>query len=309
MAGVPSRMPPEKMVDWHPQDMLYAPLKLPDGRMVGILSIDDPIDGRKPTKESLAPLELFLNLAAVAIENAELIRQIEDARRKLKEYAERLELMVEERTRALKEAEERRIKAERLAAIGELAASIGHDLRNPLTGINGAVYYLKMKLERKLDRKSREMLEIIEKAVKHCNRIVNDLLDFSREIHLNKTYVSVKALVEDSIKHVEIPANIQVRNLTTETKVFVDPDQIKRVLINIIKNAIEAMPKGGIVKIESNVRGNHVAISISDTGVGNPEGKPQQNFHSPLHNQAQGNRPRPFNMQENSEGPRRKNRG
>jgi len=166
-----------------------------------------------------------------------------------------------------------------------------------------------MKLERKLDRKSREMLEIIEKAVKHCNRIVNDLLDFSREIHLNKTYVSVKALVEDSIKHVEIPANIQVRNLTTETKVFVDPDQIKRVLINIIKNAIEAMPKGGIVKIESNVRGNHVAISISDTGVGNPEGKPQQNFHSPLHNQAQGNRPRPFNMQENSEGPRRKNRG
>jgi len=56
--GVPSRLSTEEMVDWHPQDMLYAPLCTPEGRIVGILSMDDPIDGRKPTRESLIPLEL-----------------------------------------------------------------------------------------------------------------------------------------------------------------------------------------------------------------------------------------------------------
>ena len=135
VAGVPSRLSPDEMIDWHPQDMLYAPLRTPDGKIVGILSVDDPIDGRKPTLESLSPLEIFLHIAAVAIENAKLIEELEKARKELKEYAEQLELKVQERTRELKESQEKLLKAERLAAIGQLAGQVGHDLRNPLTGI------------------------------------------------------------------------------------------------------------------------------------------------------------------------------
>ncbi|PIU59875.1 hypothetical protein COS86_01910, partial [Candidatus Bathyarchaeota archaeon CG07_land_8_20_14_0_80_47_9] len=124
--AVPSKMKKEEMVDWNPDDLLYVPLRLPGGKVVGIMSMDDPEDGRRPTKESLAPLELFAHQAATAIENAKLIQQV-------KEYAQHLEEKVEERTKQLKETQKRLVNSERLAAIGELAAMIGHDLRNPLT--------------------------------------------------------------------------------------------------------------------------------------------------------------------------------
>jgi len=75
VAGVPSRLSPDEMIDWHPQDMLYAPLRTPDGKIVGILSVDDPIDGRKPTLESSSPLEIFLHIAAVAIEKCKAYRR------------------------------------------------------------------------------------------------------------------------------------------------------------------------------------------------------------------------------------------
>lgn len=142
---VPSHLEPKDMVDWDPQDLLYAPLRLAEGRIVGTLSIDDPLDGRRPTKESLAPLELFIHQGAVAIENARLFQQLKDAKNQIKEYADQLELKVKQRTQELMKAQKRLLKTERLAAIGEIAAMVGHDLRNPLTGIAGATYYLKMK--------------------------------------------------------------------------------------------------------------------------------------------------------------------
>jgi PAS domain S-box-containing protein len=104
---VPSNLPQEEMVDWDPQDLLYTPLRLADGRIVGILSIDDPIDGRRPTKESLAPFELFIHQAAVAIENAQLFEQLEKAKNQVKEYAKQLEEKVKERTIDLRRSEEK----------------------------------------------------------------------------------------------------------------------------------------------------------------------------------------------------------
>jgi len=101
------------------------------------------------------------------LKNAKLIEELEKARKELKEYAEQLELKVQERTRELKESQEKLLKAERLAAIGQLAGQVGHDLRNPLTGILGAAYYLKRPLTN-LDEKCRKMLEIIEKDAKIC---------------------------------------------------------------------------------------------------------------------------------------------
>ncbi|MGB9671542.1 MAG: GAF domain-containing protein, partial [Candidatus Bathyarchaeales archaeon] len=161
--GIFSKLSEKDMVDWHPQDLLYAPLRTPEGRIVGILIMDDPVDGRKPTRESLIPLELFLHQAAITIENARLIENLEKAKKELEVYATQLEQKVEERTRALKESQEQLLKAQRMAVIGELAGMVGHDLRNPLTSIAGATYYLKKRLTPKTDGKIREMLDLMEK--------------------------------------------------------------------------------------------------------------------------------------------------
>jgi len=267
--AVPSRRSEEEMVDWHPQDMLYAPLRTPEGRIVGILSMDDPVDGRKPTRETLMPLELFLHQAAITIENAELIENLEKARRELQLYADQLENMVEERTRELKQSQEQLLKTQRLAVIGELAGMVGHDLRNPLTSIAGAQYYLKKHLNLEANSRVREMLELIEKNIAYSNKIINDLLDYSREIGLELTEKTPKSLVNEALSLVEIPQNIKVKDLTThKPKIKVDPEKIKRVLTNIIRNAVEAMPKGGTLTIKSRKVEDKLEISFKDTGVG-----------------------------------------
>ncbi len=252
--------------------MLYAPLRTPDGKIVGIVSIDDPVDGRKPTHESLFPLEIFLHIAAVAIENAKLIEELEKARKELKDYAEQLELKVQERTRELRNSQEKLLRAERLAAIGQLAGQVGHDLRNPLTGILGAVYYLK-KSHLDLDEKYRKMLEIIEKDAKYANKIIEDLLEFSREyVHLNLTLTSVRDLVDNALTKVIVPDNVKIVNLTSfKHKVKVDADRMIRVFVNLITNAIDAMPKGGTLRIWSRISDNYVKVYFRDTGIGIPE--------------------------------------
>jgi len=268
-AGVPSKLPPEEMVDWHPQDMLYAPLRTPEGKIVGILSMDDPVDGRKPTRETLMPLELFIHQAAITIENTQLIEQLKKASSQLAAYAEQLEQMVEERTRQLKKSQEDLLKAQRLAVIGELAGMVGHDLRNPLTSIAGATYYAKKHLTDKIDGKIREMLELIEKNIAYSNKIINDLLDYSREITLDLRETSPKKLVMEVLCSVNVPKKIKLVDLTKdEPKIKVDIDKLKRVLMNIIKNAIDAMPKGGTLTIKSKKQKDSLEIAITDTGVG-----------------------------------------
>ncbi len=268
-AGVPSRLSQEEMIDWHPQDMLYAPLRTPEGRIVGILSMDDPTDGRKPSRESITPLELFLHQAAMIIENAQLIENLRKARRQLEAYAAQLEQKVDERTRELKKSQEQLLKAQRLAVIGELAGMVGHDLRNPLTSINGAAYYLKKQLSSKIDGKVREMLDLIENNIVYSNNIINDLLDYSREIKLDLTKCNPKSIVKKALSLVEVPKNVKVVDLIDDKpKIKIDVAKIKRAFVNIIKNGVEAMPKGGTLTLESRKSGGNLDFVFADTGVG-----------------------------------------
>jgi PAS domain S-box-containing protein len=267
--GVPSRRSTEEMVDWHPQDMLYAPLCTPEGRIVGILSMDDPVDGRKPTTESLIFLELFLHQAAITIENAQLIGRLREAREQLEAYAGLLEQKVEERTRELKKSQEQLLKAQRLAVIGEIAGMVGHDLRNPLTSIAGAEYYLKKRLSSEVDDKIKDMLKLIKKNIVYSNKIINDLLDYSKEVDLELTRITSKSIVNEALSHVEIPKNIKLIDLTeSRPKISLDFEKIKRVFVNIIKNAVEAMPNGGKLTIRSRKHAGNLEISFSDTGTG-----------------------------------------
>jgi len=188
---------------------------------------------------------------------------------KLEEYSQQLEVLVEKKTRQLKEAQEQLLKAERLATIGQVAAMVGHDLRNPLTGIAGAVYYLKMKLDSQMDEKSKEMLRLIEKDIEHSNMIINDLLDFSREVRLELKETNVRLILDEVLSVVKVPDNVQLTDDTHYEPVMrVDVEKIKRVFANIIKNAVDAMPQGGKLTIKSRSRHGNVEIVFTDTGTG-----------------------------------------
>jgi len=198
-----------------------------------------------------------------------ILQALENANAKLKEYSENLEALIEERTRRLKEAQEQLVRSERLAAIGQVAAMIGHDLRNPLTGIANAAYYLKMKLGSSMDERIREMINIIERNIDYSSKILMDLVEYSREVTLKPSKTTPKKLVERSLALISVPENIEVINLTSdEPEITIDVNRMERAFINIIKNAFEAMPNGGRLTIKSAVKDGYVEFTFSDTGFG-----------------------------------------
>jgi len=159
--------------------------------------------------------------------------------------------------------------SQRLAAIEELAGMIGHDLRNPLTGISTATYYLKAKYASAMDEKGKEMLKIIEDDIVYSNKIVNDLLEYSRKIHLELQDSTPKSLVEKSLTMLSVPENIQLVNLTEEEPTMrVDLIKMTRAFTNLIKNAFDAMPSGGSLTIKSRKLDEYVEFTLADTGVG-----------------------------------------
>jgi signal transduction histidine kinase len=161
---------------------------------------------------------------------------------------------------------------ERLKAIEQLAAMVGHDLRNPLTGIANAAYYLRMKLGSDSDPKVDEMLGLIDKDVEYSNKIVNDLLEYSRVITLDLTATNPQALLKEALAFVRVPENVQVLDLTRDTPPMkVDADKLKRAFVNVIANAIDAMPDGGKLTVKSKKSGGKVEITFADTGAGIPK--------------------------------------
>ncbi|MCW4023955.1 MAG: PAS domain S-box protein [Candidatus Bathyarchaeota archaeon] len=192
---------------------------------------------------------------------------------KIEEYSESLEQIVEERTKALREAQDQLVRNERLAAIGELAGMVGHDLRNPLTGIKNAAYLLRKKQSGNMDDRSLDLLGIIDRSVDSANKIINDLLDYSRELRLEFEEYSPKSLINYLlISNVKIPKNIILsENVQSFPMIWVDVGKIERVFLNLISNAVESMPNGGKLEITSKQNGAFVDISFTDTGYGMPE--------------------------------------
>lgn len=204
-----------------------------------------------------------------ALELAVNITERKKLQNKLAEYSQRLEQLVQQRTEQLRRTQVELVKSERLAAIGELAGMIGHDLRNPLTGIKNSAYYLRKKGHRISEEQEKEMLDIIDKCVDYSNKIINDLLDYSRELRLNLSNCSPKVLVLECLEMVQVPENVKIiNNLSPNQSLKADPDKIKRVFGNLIKNAIDAMPNGGQLTIDGKISGNKFAISFEDTGLG-----------------------------------------
>lgn len=176
----------------------------------------------------------------------------------------------------LRETQEQLIRSEKLAAIGQLAGGVGHELRNPLGAIKNAIYYVKGKVAKsELARKEprvMEFLEITEDEINSSNKIISDLLGFSRVGKPAVSFTRVKKMIDEAISRVPIPENIELaeRLGTDRAEVEVDSDQIQQVLVNVITNSVQAMPGGGKLTIAAREKGRFLEVEITDTGVGIP---------------------------------------
>jgi signal transduction histidine kinase len=197
------------------------------------------------------------------------ITELRRAEESLKEYSERLEQMVEERTKELKDAQEQLVRREKLAILGQLAGGVGHELRNPLGVISNAVYYLKMVMP-DAEETIKEYLETISEEVNRSTKIISDLLDFSRIKSVDREETAVSDLVAQVLEKQPTPENIKLATTIPSDfpPVFVDNRQISQVLVNLVTNACQAMPEGGKLSISAQAKKDKVQVSFTDTGSG-----------------------------------------
>jgi polar amino acid transport system substrate-binding protein len=167
------------------------------------------------------------------------------------------------------------IQSEKLATIGLLASGIAHELRNPLNIIETARYYIDEFLPEK-NNDIAAKLEIISKNVKRASKIINSLLEYSRHSEYEHESIDLEKLVSNTLSLIEkefVVKNIEyIFEGKPKTVAYFSLDSLKQVLLNVIINAVQAMPNGGQLAISVNKNSaDSVDIKISDTGIGIPE--------------------------------------
>ncbi len=170
-----------------------------------------------------------------------------------------------------KRMEETLIRAEKLAAIGELSASLAHEIKNPLAGIDGAISVISKKFDH--DPLLLEIFEEIKRQINRLNSTMNNLLDYARPQEPSPKPCDINAILEKTmffLKREPRMSNVRVIRKFRENLplVVVDRDQIEQVFLNIILNALVAMKSKGSLEITSGMSDNSVFVSIKDNGVG-----------------------------------------
>ena len=191
----------------------------------------------------------------------------------LKLYSEHLEKMVKERTKDLEQAQDKIIRSEKLAAVGELASGVGHELRNPLNVIRNCVYLLTMTLTDKFDKMDDEIrntLKILDQQVDISNKIVSDLLDFTRIRKPCLDKIDLNDIVRHSMSLIEVPRGIDMISDFQECspQIMVDSEQIERAFLNIMTNGLQAMNGKGSMTINTGLEDGHAWAKFTDTGCG-----------------------------------------
>jgi two-component system NtrC family sensor kinase len=193
---------------------------------------------------------------------------------KLLEWGKTLEQKVEERTEELRKTQNQLLQSEKMASLGKLAAGVAHEINSPLTGI--LTYSSLLHKAKKEDDPDKEDLEVIVNETNRCKMIVKGLLDFARQTEPQKALSDINEVINKSINLISHQASIQ--NVKIEKKIkpdlpkiMIDPGQIQQVFINILLNAIEAMPQGGTLTISSEIEDDLAVIEFTDTGIGIPE--------------------------------------
>ncbi|MGA1844445.1 MAG: ATP-binding protein [bacterium] len=177
----------------------------------------------------------------------------------------------------LKETQERLVRSEKLAVLGKLSGTLGHELRNPLGAISNSVYFLKGKLSHIQDEKIKRHLNILEEEIDISTRIIGDILTFSKVKRPQLSKVNIGEVIAASLSKVHVPDIIEVHmDMKNDLPpIMADAIQLRQVFSNIIVNAIQAMPAGGVLTITGSEKDGLVEVAILDTG----EGIPQENLN------------------------------
>ena len=200
---------------------------------------------------SAVTIVLSYQLQAYRRSNFKSIIERDQMKIEIEKHAKNLEKLVEEKTKQLK-------YSERLAAIGQTAGMVGHDLRNPLQTIIGELYLAKTEAQSLNEGKPKknllESIQEIDEAASYMDKIVSDLQAFVKSVEIKEETISLKEIVAKVLGSVVVPTNIFVQTRIEEDfpQINADPQLLKRVLINLVTNAVQAMPEGGtlIVGVE-----------------------------------------------------------
>ena len=200
------------------------------------------------------------------------------ARQRMVKWTQTLEKEVAKKTLEIRQAQDKLIQAEKLASLGRLTADIAHEIRNPLSALGG---FGRRLLKNTTEPKQKEYAEIIVSEADRLEHVLSDVLTFSREARFHFNKESVNEIIRKSVnlfrencKDQSIDIQVQFK---TDLPVLIEMDQVEHAANNLISNAIDAMPNGGILTVTTQEEQAHdityIAVHISDTGEGIPEEK------------------------------------
>ncbi len=197
---------------------------------------------------------------------------LEQDRRDLEELNQSLELRVGSRTKELKTALGELIKKERLAAIGQMASIVSHEIKNPLAVMANSIYLIKARIGADGDHRILKNISIMEQEIKQANGIIEEILGYARTREQILTVVDMNMYMKEILTSYPFAQNIQV--ITDFAKehlpVHIDSEEMKQAVRNLIGNAVEVMPDGGQLVVKTKKDGNNIILSVRDSGPGIP---------------------------------------
>lgn len=249
---------------------VVIPLFTSRDKPLGILLADNMINKRPITDVDVEKMKVFSYYVSYAIERSMLYQELEEQVEKLNEVNE-----------DLKKNKDRLVRAEKLSAIGEMAAEIAHEIKNPLVAIGGFARYVLRRMSP--GDKNRSYLEIVVNEVERLERILKNVLDFVKPMRFNFVNTDITLLIRQTVNlmHGELEeSDIRVNYHLDESlpRIDVDPDGMIQVFVNVLRNAVQAMPGGGEIDVRSSLQDGIVVIEVEDTGCGIPEGGEEKIF-------------------------------
>jgi len=236
-------------------------------KTLGAIAADFVEPNKNITKEALDSVMVFAQQAGLAIHNAFMYQE-------LKTFSQQMEEKIQKTTADLRKTEAQLIRSEKLAALGQLAAGFAHEIRNPLTSINILIHSMREKPPSGDSYK--EDFKVIEEEIHRINEIVDQFLRFAKPAPplLEKTEVS--SIFEETLQLLRPQIEKQLIVVEKEFQplpiILIDREQMKQAILNLLLNAIQAMPGGGhlTLKGQNSEDGQWIHLSIQDSGVGIP---------------------------------------
>ncbi|MDI6762097.1 MAG: GAF domain-containing protein [Thermodesulfobacteriota bacterium] len=234
-------------------------------KALGAIAADHTEPGRRLTQETLDSVMTFAQQAGLAIQNASMYQE-------LKNFSVQMEEKIQKTTADLRKTEAQLIRSEKLAALGQLAAGIAHEIRNPLTSINILIHSLRERLPS--ENSQQEDLKVIEEEIHRMNEIVDQFLRFAKPASPFLEKTDVLSIVEETLQLLRL--QIEKQRIVVEKEfqalpmIQMDREQMKQAMLNLLLNAIQAMPEGGqlTLKGQNSKEGQWIHLSIEDSGMG-----------------------------------------